>query len=399
MHLLDGRDVAAFQVDVIRFPPSPELEKVLYQSQLEHAYSEFTKFSLHTTEEIEAFESRQLSLLKRKVKKEPKNRRSHHTSKLLDGSQNADKYVSDMERPKESPVRVRLPDNTGNVTRMSILWLYAAIVFTVLRDMICVYQMSEEDDKWFASVVYSYYSFLVSMDDRRFVNPLRWLKILEDVDNYGYNAATSRNNVVGTYCKRCKIEKKILVRMEITGDNYDGRLCRECGGTEGIKRSVTPKYIHNVVKGKNGIKQRIKDFQENLLSYRNLEARLVTDIRNDHDMRELFQECFNKYEVEASKSLFHKSEYYFMAHYDASKKSKRRWCSLSSKDILAIEIEDPNYRKLIKDLLYSYESHNDVQSIEVANKLREILADLNYFDNDMIFNKIGIDVELMHILQ
>ena len=38
-----------------------------------------------------------------------------------------------------------------------------------------------------------------------------------------------------------------------------------------------------------------------------------------------------------------------MGHYDVSKKSKRRWCSLSSKDILAIEIEDLKYKKLIKD--------------------------------------------------
>ena len=152
-----------------------------------------------------------------------------------------------MERPKESPIHVKLPDNTGNITRMSILWLYAAIIFTVLRDMIQhIYQMSKEDDKWFASVVYSYYSFLVSVDDRKFVNPLRWLKILEDVDNYGYNAPASRNYVVGTYCKRCKMEKKILVPMEITDNNYGGRLCRKCGGTEGLKRSVTREYIRKV---------------------------------------------------------------------------------------------------------------------------------------------------------
>ncbi len=107
---------------------------------------------------------------------------------LMKESQQVNNFSSDMERPKESPIHVKLPENTGNITRMSILWLYAAIIFTVLRDMIQhIYQMSKEDDKWFASVVYSYYSFLVSVDDRKFVNPLRWLKILEDVDNYGYN--------------------------------------------------------------------------------------------------------------------------------------------------------------------------------------------------------------------
>ena len=69
---------------------------------------------------------------------------------------------------------------------------------------------------------------------------------MEDVDNYGYSAAASRNCVVGTYCKRCKMEKKIFVLMEITGKNFNGRLCRECGGTEGLKRSVTREYIRKV---------------------------------------------------------------------------------------------------------------------------------------------------------
>ena len=149
--------------EVIRFPPPPELEKTLINPNWT-ADSEFTKFSLHTTEEIEAFETRQLNLLlerkeKRDVRK--KNYDSRHKSKLMKESQQVNNFLSDMERPKESPIHIKLPENTGNITRMSILWLYAAIVFTVLRDMIHIYQMSEEDDKWFASVVYSYYSFLI----------------------------------------------------------------------------------------------------------------------------------------------------------------------------------------------------------------------------------------------
>ena len=80
--------------------------------------------------------------------------------------------------------------------------------------------------------------------------------------------------------------------MEITGNNYDGRLCRECGGTEGLKRSVTREYIRKV---ENVVRQRISDYKENFLSYRNLESRLVIDIRNDSNTSKLFQECFNKY--------------------------------------------------------------------------------------------------------
>lgn len=33
--------------------------------------------------------------------------------------------------------------------------------------------------------------------------------------------------------------------MEITGKNSDGRWCNKYGGTDAIKVSITPKYIHN----------------------------------------------------------------------------------------------------------------------------------------------------------
>jgi hypothetical protein len=73
---------------------------------------------------------------------------------------------------------------------------------------------------------------------------------------------------------------------------------------------------------------------------------LANILRNNSDIRENFQEHFEKYEVELVKSSFHKVEHYFIEHhYDASKKSKRRWgCSFSNNDIIAIQIDDPHYK-------------------------------------------------------
>ena len=73
---------------------------------------------------------------------------------------------------------------------------------------------------------------------------------------------------------------------------------------------------------------------------------LANILRNNSDIRENFQEHFEKYEVESVKSSFHKVQHYFIGHhYDASKKSKRRWwCSLSNNDIIAIQIDDPHYK-------------------------------------------------------
>ena len=58
--------------------------------------------------------------------------------------------------------------------------------------------------------------------------------------------------------------------------------------------------------------------------------------------------------------------------------------------VLAIEIDDPNYKKLIRELLDSYESRNDVKAEELMTNLHEKLPELKYFNDDMIFSKIGI---------
>jgi hypothetical protein len=115
-------------------------------------------------------------------------------------------------------------------------------------------------------------------------------------------------------------------------------------------------------------------------------------------MRENFQEYFDRYEVESGKSSFHKFEHYFMRHYDASKKSKRRWCSFSNNDIIAIQVDDPHYKKLINDLLDSYENRESLKGEELMTELYKNLEELNYYD-DVIFQKIGIDVTLEHIFQ
>ena len=93
---------------------------------------------------------------------------------------------------------------------------------------------------------------------------------------------------------------------------------------------------------------------------------LANILRNNSDIRENFQEHFEKYEVESVKSSFHKVQHYFIGHhYDASKKSKRRWwCSFSNNDIIAIQIDDPHY-KTDEDLLNSYESRDSLKGEEL----------------------------------
>jgi hypothetical protein len=385
---------------VLRFPPSPELDEEFAQSKLNLAYNEFTKLSSHTMGEIKAFESRQLDLLSKRRDRRCVNRNIHksdHKPKPSYDKPTVDtKYYAAMERPKEPPSHIRLPKETGRISKLSIVWLYAAIVYTVLRDLIDEYQISVEDDRWFASVVYSFYSFVVAQDDRKLVNPIRWLKILEDVQDHGFRAAASRNYVVSTYCKKCtNIEKKIFVMMELRGKNSEGRWCKKCGGTDAIKVSVTPKYIHNKI---NAVKKRIKQFNKHFSSYMRLMNYLSIEIKNDPYLRRLFQEYFRMYEIAATKSSFHKYEYYFMGHYDKSKKSKRRWCSLTKDDILTIEVDDPNYKDLIKKLSEPYENSDRMRRKELTMLLNYKLNELNW-PSHLRSYKIGIDVESMHILQ
>ena len=44
-------------------------------------------------------------------------------------------------------------------------------------------------------------------------------------------------------------------------------------------------------------------------------------------------------------------------------------------------------------------SHNDVKAIDIVTKLQDGLLELNYPDDDTIFNKIRKDSELMHTSQ
>ena len=53
---------------------------------------------------------------------------------------------------------------------------------------------------------------------------------------------------------------------------------------------------------------------------------------------------------------------------------------------------------MIRDLLGSYEIHDDIKCEGLLIELRKKLEELNY-PNDMIFQKIGMDGELMHIFQ
>ena len=220
-------------------------------------------FSLHSADEIKSFESMHLSLLLKRKSSGDTNNKDHklrrESKPLVD-----DKYYLDMERPNDLPIHIGLPKDTGRITKYCIAWIYAAIVYTALRDLICEFQISEEDDKWFASGVYSFFSFLPT-SDKKSIGSVQWLNILRDVKDHGFNATASLNYAVSTYCRKCtNIRKKIYVEMEITEGNSGGKwCCSKCGGTEGIKTCITPKYIRNKV---NGIRTKGKEYSKLLSS-------------------------------------------------------------------------------------------------------------------------------------
>jgi hypothetical protein len=97
-----------------------------------------------------------------------------------------------------------------------------------------------------------------------------------------------------------------------------------------------------------------------LFEYRPLFERYVKTIysnaiKGNPELKEYFLRRFNEYEFQAYKDLLIKRESFFIGHYDSSKKSRRRWCSITKSQLASVEIDDNRYsleyKPLIKEIV------------------------------------------------
>jgi hypothetical protein len=394
VNLVDAWDYAAKiclrqHRNMIRFPPHTPLDGVIANER----YNFFRMFCPHNEDEIKAFESRQFQRLVEYSKGHPVTFRTKASS-INDN----DMCYYKMDRPKDPPLHLQVPEDAGRITKSSIALLYGSIVCTVLRQFSRQKYCTEEQEIKYAHAVYRYFSlFRNQIDDRNRRDLYQWNKIMQDKFNHGNNthAASTLNSINTTSCKNCSnIKKNIFVPMTMSKTNDSIWQCTQCGGTEPIKRKLTTKHIRNK---ESKVVEEIFDIYEYMPLFREFIFKLSFWIHNIPVIREHILKGFNRFEIEANKASFHRRERYFFGHYDSTKKSKKKWCSIKKVQLTEVKIDDKRYfseyKSLIPKIADALQQSDDMQVNGLCKSATKILAELGWLSR-FVMDKIKEDVNL-----
>ncbi len=349
---------------MLKFPPSKDDDHKISKE----SYKLFSNFNLLNEEEYRLFESRHSSGIDKsrtnaKMRGRAKNQKSEPTRKSE--PKEKEEVVNRLPVQDEVPVHIRLPDDSGRVTKSSISLLYDAIICHVLSELTREIPSNEEISKRWMKGIYSFFN-LLNTDTRYRYPQYYWItKILPDIEAQGFHAAAKRNAITTGLCKHCDSSDK-RVEMQFIGDSMN-MLCPECGGTEDIKWPLTTKHLKNMY---NKMKQKANDFSE---SYRDLESFLDDYgnlINEDHSLKEDFRRRFKRYENEADRGSFGKYQNYFIGHSvrTGNKVIQKKWCPLTMHGLAHVRINDQRYM-VYKALICKLAEANKEGDEKRANKM------------------------------
>jgi hypothetical protein len=308
-------------------------------------YQFFSGFSPFSKDQIRAFEIRHLSTPARNVRAKIRQLKINRPRTTESYEYNSNKL------PPMDTIHISSPRNVGIITKPGVGWLYGAIVCLVLRDMSKNLPIQN-------SIIKEFSPFVNMVDNRCGVDCFELFELIKNVkDGSGHHAASASTSTSTFLCKECsknvRKDPSDFVEMEFNAQLQNWK-CPRCGGIEGLKeRALTPKYIRNI---QNKVLQKEKD----LFSY----LRFFEKVRSMYNYvigknKEDFLKRFKEYEKLAVNDLLIKKEGYFIVHYDASKKWKKRSCYIPDNALSQVEIVDPRYfsqyRPMIKQLTMSYD--------------------------------------------
>jgi hypothetical protein len=319
------------------------------------AYGLFSGLGLLSANQLNAFELRHLSTPAKNVRgliRELKTSRPKATESY--------EYNSNKLPPSDT-IHISLPRNAALITKLSVEWLFGAIVCLVLRDISKEYwPIPKSVVREFSMSIFTAFSLFVSMaDNRHRVDWSELFDLFKDVkDGSGHHAASAASSTDITLRKTCsknvRRDSSDFVEMEFSTELQNWK-CPRCGGTERMKaRMLTPAYIHK-------IQDRVLQKREDVFKYIPYVFEKVKSMYNYiiSKNKEDFLERFKEYENLAIKDLLIKKEGYFIVHYDASKRWKKRSCYISNNALSQVEIVDPRYfsqyRPMIKQLIALYD--------------------------------------------
>ena len=146
------------------------------------AYDEFN-FGQHTAEEQKSFELKHLSTPAKNIDRKKKELRTNVRRTTQRGDDQPNNYLKD---PPWDTIHIRLPEDSGRVSRLSVSMLYSAIVCLVFRDVMWKAPFSVDISKAITYIIYTYFS-LIEDDLRHQRTWLYWMPIFSDVENHGYH--------------------------------------------------------------------------------------------------------------------------------------------------------------------------------------------------------------------
>ncbi len=357
----------------ILFPPSPSsLDQSDHndESLAQLIYQDLSKYTLHTTEQIKAFETKHSTSPKKNITA-MKARLTSDVKRTTE--QRDDDYEPVNKLPKtDHTIHIKLPEDSGKITKTSIAYLYAAITWKIIGDS--VRSISYIDPKYYknyANAIYSYFR-LFECDTRYSYPTAIWLlKILSDGDDeYDYY-----NNTV---------ESKH--QISIANDK--------------TKMHLSNKHLHHKSKR---IEQMLEDMTNSRVSYYfdSFMNGLQYINKNNPDLKENFHKRFQYYEAEAAKGNFLTTYNYYIghsvdSHNDSndnkhSRSVKKKWCPIEKQDLADIKISDEGYNVyevLVNDMVKEFCEGNREKANEIHTSARNVLHDIGW-PEDFIDDKMG----------
>ena len=252
--------------------------------------------------------------------------------------------------------RFVLPKNSGKITRLSVSSLYCAIVCFSIRDIFETSDKINYQARYVDSICNMYR--LCYMNLRNTIPKLKWIDIIEDIEENGYNAASSLNSIYTNICVNCsnirKKDKELVFLLEAGQNNNEVILkCPNCGKSD-RRRNFSSQYLKQAYQKKYEEFGSIVDSYQDYEEFKNRYGKLLKTV-----FAEQFVEHFTLHEENARKDLLTKKEYYVIGHYDVNKKYRKRWCII--KNLADIEINDQKYYSeyipLIKNSIKYYKDN------------------------------------------
>jgi hypothetical protein len=352
------------------------------------AYDEFN-FGQHTTEEQKSFELKHLSTLTKNIDRKKKELRTNVRRTTQRKDDEPDNYLKD---PPWDTIHIKLPEDSGRISRLSVSMLYSAIVCLVFRDVMREAPLSIDICKAITHIIYTYFS-LIEDDLRHQRTWLYWMPIFSDVENHGYHAAAALNATPTLYCKFCSNPRnEIFVKMKdmIQDDGSIEYTCTKCGSDSPLTARVSTKYLHNIYAKAS---DKAKDAVICLPEYKEIKEIHKCFVDSN---KETFLKRFREYEALAIKDLLSAREHYFIGHYDPTKKSKRRWCPINEKYLAQVKINDNRYSSqylpFANEYVYSYLKGLAYKSHRVLDESCNVLREIGWPDQ-YILDKFQADVK------